>query len=422
MPQDAGRRHWRIAGLAAALAALAAALPARAASLVDVLVRDSEFTLQLRSHYLARDRSAAADSLGWAAGGWAVYRSGWWDDTLRLGLTGFTSHKLLGPDGKDGAAVLAPGQKDYTVLGEAFGAVKLGEATLTAGRFLVNQFEVNPQDTRMSPRTFRGAALTGRVRGYDYFAGYIDKMKVRNVEDFVDVATAAGAPAGVREPMLLLSLRGSPDASLRIGASVYHVRNVLASGYADVAWTLPSEGPTTIRLGAQYMRQGSVGAHLLTGSDFGTSIVGVKGDLIHGPFTFSGIAMRTARDAAYRTPYGSWQGYTSRIINNFHRAGEQVWAADAVVDFATLGVPGLGLIASATFGREAIDAGTGAALPDHTEYNLSVDYRFTSSAWPETLRPLWLRVRWARLEQAVGGKTETVTERHAILNYTLRFK
>ncbi|MFP5410416.1 MAG: OprD family outer membrane porin [Gammaproteobacteria bacterium] len=401
---------------------LAAVLPARASDVADALLRDNEFSLQLRSHYLARDRSAAPDSLGWAAGGWVVYRSGWMGDRLRLGLTGYTSHKLLGPDDKDGAAVLAPGQKDYTVLGEAFGALKLGEATLTAGRFLINQFEVNPQDTRMSPRTFRGAALTGRVSGYDYFAGYIDKMKVRNSEDFVDVAVSAGAPAGVREPMLLLSLRGSPDESLRIGASVYHVHNVLASGYADVTWTLPSDGPTTIRLGAQYMRQGSVGDHVLTGSDFGTWIVGFKGDLVHGPVTLSAIAMQTARDAAYRTPYGSWQGYTSRIINNFHRAGEQVWAADAVADFATLGAPGLGLIASATFGREAINAATGTALPDHTEYNLSVDYRFTSSAWPQSLRPLWLRVRWARLEQSLGGQTDTVTERHAILNYTLRFK
>lgn len=139
--------------------------------LAGFLAQDSEITLHFRSHYLDRDKSAAADSLSWAAGGWLGYRSGWADDVFRLGFTAYTSQKLFGPADQDGAALLLAGQKSYSVMGEAFGALKLENHILMAGRFLVNQFEVNPQDTRMTPRTFQGVSLAGRLGGVDYISG-----------------------------------------------------------------------------------------------------------------------------------------------------------------------------------------------------------------------------------------------------------
>ena len=151
------------AGRTALLLAVPCALPALAAegsaSLADALLRDSETTLHFRSHYLDRDRPAGIDNVAWAAGGWLGYRSGWAGNALRLGLTAYTSQKLYGPEDKDGTALLLAGQRSYTVLGEGFGALRHAGHVLTAGRFLVNQFEVNPQDTRMTPRTFQGVSL-----------------------------------------------------------------------------------------------------------------------------------------------------------------------------------------------------------------------------------------------------------------------
>lgn len=391
-------------------------------SLADALVRDSETTLQFRSHYLNRDKSVAADSLAWAAGGWLAYRSGWAGDALRLGLTAHTSQKLHGPKDKDGTSLLLTGQRSYTVLGEAYGALKAEDHTLMAGRFLVNQYEVNPQDTRMSPRTFQGISLAGKAGGIDYFVARFDKMKARNWDSFETVASVAGAPAGVTEPMYLISLRGNPAKNLSLGFASYRVRDVLASTYADAIWLTPIDADTGLRLGGQYMRQGSTGDNLLTGAAFDTWIVGLKADLIHGPLTLSAIAMKTDRGAAYRMPFGSWAGYTSRIINNFNRAGERVRAVDAVVDFASLGAPGLVLNMSATSGNDAINAATGAGLSNNAEYNLTADYRFTAANRPQWARPLWLRARWGRFEQKLGSVVDVTTEYHLILNYTVMFK
>jgi hypothetical protein len=404
------------------LAAPAAPWSAGTPGLADALTRDSETTLHFRSHYLDRDKPGPAESFSWAGGGWLGYRSGWAFDTARLGLTAYTSQKLLGPADQDGAALLLAGQKSYTVLGEAFGALKIADQTLAAGRFLVNRFEVNPQDTRMTPRTFQGAALSGEIGGVDYFAGRLDRMKARNWDYFEPVASVAGAPAGVNEPLWLLSARTAPSEAWTFGFAAYQVRDVLASRYADAAWLTPLGSDTRLRLGGQWMRQGSTGENLLTGTAFDTAILGFKADLIHGPLTLSAIAMQTGRGAAYRMPFGSWAGYTSRIINNFNRAGEQVRAIDASIDFTSLGVAGLMLNASATSGDHAIDAASGAALSKNAEYDITADYRFSAVTWPPWARPLALRARAARFEQKLGSTTGVTTEFHLIVNYEKSFK
>jgi hypothetical protein len=405
------------------LAAAAAAGPAAADSgLAGALVRDSQLDLHLRSHYLARHKSWTSDSLAWAAGGWLGYRSGWLDERLQLGLTGYGSQKLYAPADRDGTALLEPGQRSYGVLGEAWGALRLGGPTLTVGRFLVSQFEVNPQDTRMTPRTFEGGHLAGRAGGVDYYLGRLDKMRTRNADRFIDMAAAAGAPGGVREPMWLLSLRGAPRDDLRLGLAAYQVADVLASGYAEAAWTLPDLAGTRLRLGGQGFHQTSIGADLLTGAPFETWTLGLRADLGRGPLTLSGIVMATGDGAAYRTPYGSWPGYASRIINNFNRAGERVRALDAALDFAALGVPGLALNASASFGDHAVDAATGTALSDNAEYNLTLDYRLAAGAWPRWVRPLHLRARLARFEQDLGDSTRVTSEGHLIVNYEVPLK
>lgn len=247
-------------------------------------------------------------------------------------------------------------------------------------------------------------------------------MKHRNWDDFEPVATVAGAPANTREPLLLLSLRAAPGPNLNLGFASYLVRDVLLSSYAEATWTRPLTADTRLRLNGQLMRQSSTGDEVLTGSSFLTWIAGFKADLIHGPLTLSGIAMKTDRGAAWRMPFGSWPGYTSRIINNFNRAGEEAWAVDAIVDFARLGAPGLTFNTTATLGRNAIDATTGAALSRNTEYDFTAEYRFTADAWPPWARPLQLRARYGRFGQELSGSTSITTERHLILNYELVFK
>lgn len=395
---------------------------ASAADFTEALWRDSKLNLQLRSYYLDRNKENAADSESWAGGGWLEYRSGWAYDTFAFGLTQYTSQKILGPNDKDGALLLAPGQQSYSVLGEAFVKIKIHEQILTAGRFLLDTHEENPQDSRMTPRTFEGASLAGKVGIVDYVAAYVTKMKQRNSDAFEDIAQVAGAPANVREPKISLSLHIKPNNDLIFSASTYHIKDVLNSTYLDMSYVAQISDASKLGFNAQYMYQGSTGDNLLKGTAFSTDSAGLKIDWLYGPFSLSGILMKTDAGAAYLTPFGAWQGYTCRLITNFNRAGEQVRAIDANLAFDRIGMKGLSLNASITQGDHALNAVTGSALPDNTEYNFSAEYRFTDASWPQWLQPLQIRASAGLLEQRLNGETENTVENRLVLNYRAELK
>ena len=53
-------------------------------------------------------------------GGWLAYESGWWKDRLKIGLAGYTSQNLYGPEYRDGTILLKSGQEGFSLLGQAY--------------------------------------------------------------------------------------------------------------------------------------------------------------------------------------------------------------------------------------------------------------------------------------------------------------
>ncbi len=144
-------------------------------------LRDTTLTLHLRTFYFDGNQTEGTENEAWAGGGWVGYRSGWLLDTLAIGATLYGSAPLYAPSDKDGTLLLAPGQKGYYALGEAWGALRYGDYALLKGyRQLVDQGYINPSDIRMTPYTFEGATLGGRVDAVQYLAGYLWKIKPRN--------------------------------------------------------------------------------------------------------------------------------------------------------------------------------------------------------------------------------------------------
>ena len=412
--------------LPAACVAVAALGVMRQASATDetgaleaMLINDSTVTLQLRSYWMDRHKPGPVANQAWAAGGWLGYQSGWLGDMLSFGLVGYTSQRLWGPADASGTLLLTSAQEGYSVLGQAYVSLKLLDQTLTGGRFDVNQPEVNPQDNRMTPNTFEGGRLSGKLGGVNYFAGYLTAEKTRNATTFVNMATVAGAPSGVSSDMWLFGLDAAPVKDLALRLSSYHVPDVLNSTYADAAWLTPLSDAFKLRLGAQAMFQASTGSDALTGSSFSTSSSGVKADLISGGATATVAYNQTGRGANYRTPYGAWAGYTSMIYQDFDKAGQKAYLLGGTYDFAGLDLAGMVLNGAIVFGRDAIDPSTAVALANQTEYNLTLDYRFTAKNWPEWAKPLWVRARAAYITQSVGGNT---TDYRVIVNYPLVFK
>ncbi|HEX9184598.1 MAG TPA: OprD family outer membrane porin [Burkholderiales bacterium] len=406
------------------LLSLVAASPALAITGDDVsrgLGKESEVTVHLRSYYLERDRPAPSSDLGaWALGGWLGYQSGWVADFLRVGAVGYTSQPLWGPDDKDGTLLLAPGQEGYTVLGQAYVALRMRQHVFTAFRQLVNEPEVNPRDIRMTPNTFQGYTLGGKLGEVGYYAGYLDKMKAINSDEFRDMAASAGVTAIGAEAMWLGGLQYKPLDSLGLRLSSYYVSSILASTFMDAAWRTPLSKEVELRLAGQYMFQSSNGS-ALTGAEFDTRAMGMKADVQRGPATFTMAYTAIGSGQSYQTPYGSWAGYTFMIVESFNRANEKTWLIGGTYDFKN-NVPGLALNVAAVFGGDAIIPTTGAPASDKTEYDATLDYRFGDERWPDWLKPLWLRMRIARVEEESAGSTGVTTDFRLIANYEWVFK
>jgi hypothetical protein len=414
-----------VTGTFLAALTLAAADPAGAVSGEDVsraLGKDSEVTLHLRTYYFDRTRPAPAnESEAWAGGGWLGYQSGWLAEFLRVGAVGYTSQPIYAPDGKDGTLLLAPGQEGYSVLGQAYVALRMQQQVFTAFRQLVNQPEVNPRDIRMTPNTFEGYTLGGTVSRIGYYAGYLDKMKAINSDQFLDMAATAGVTSVGAQAMWLGGLDYKPTDTLGLRLSSYSVANVLASTFMDAAWRTPLTMDTELRVNGQYMFQSSNGSSALTGTSFDTYASGLKADLQQGPATLTFAYTQAGRGQNYQTPYGFWAGYTYMIVEAFNRAGEKAWLVGGTYDFKR-NVPGLSVNVNAVFGSGAINAANGAPASDKTEYDATLDYRFGTDQWPSWLKPLWLRLRFARVEESTSGNTGVTQDVRVIGNYEWVFK
>jgi outer membrane porin, OprD family len=399
--------------------ALGAAGTARASeNLTDALGRDSEVTLHFRTYYFDRLNPSPPDNAAWTVGGWVGYRTGWIADVLRFGVVGYTSQPLWAPQDKPGSLLLTAQQDGYSVIGEVYGSLKLWEQVLTGGRFQVNQPEINPTDNRMTPNTYSGGNLTGTLAGINYYAAYLNATKPRNSEYFINFVAAANINSPLSEPLYLLGLSGEPQKDLRWQFSSYYVPNVLQSNYADLAWSMPLDETYRLRLGAQAMYQSGAGEQLLSGNAFSTWSGGLKADLTASGATATLAYQQTGTGSNYQTPYSGWAGYTYMIVKSFNQAGMKAWLLGGNYDFAAQNIPGLALNAAVAWGYDAINASTGVAQPNWTEYDLTLDYRFTSKQWPEWARPFWIRGRAAYVDMRSDGD---IQDYRIIVNYEWKF-
>lgn len=401
-------------------AADVAAAPGPVSEFQRAFFDDATFTLHVRSYLFDRYNGNGTDPGASALGGWVGYETGWIGDFLRFGAVGYTSQPLWGPEDRDGTTLLKPGQEGYSVLGQAYAALKYEEQVLTLYRQLVNQPEVNAQDNRMTPNTFEGGTLKGDLGPVSYFAGMLTAMKKRNEVEFVNIAEAAGVEED--SYMYLGGVEFSPIEDLKARTSLYVVPNLLASSYSDAVWSMGLTEETKLRLSGQFMIQGESGDNeeyeAALGKDVGAWIGGIKGDVIWNGLTLTAGYTFAGEDNDWQSPYGSWPGYTGMIVKDFNRAEEQALLLGASFDFGDLGAQGLSFTAAM-----ATDLAVQEGLDEWTEYDFTADYRLSSFedtyAW---LAPLWLRARYALVDVDPDSDADyQIDDFRIIVNYELQF-
>jgi hypothetical protein len=356
--------------------------------------KDTQFDAQIRSYDFGRDRYDGSESESWAVGGSVGLKTGYFREHFAVGATGYTSQKLHGPEDKDGTLLLAPGQQGYTVLGELYGEFLLNEGTrLGVGRRGIDTPYLNRNDTRMSPNTFESITLQGLYGGeggseWRAGAGYFDEIKQRNADEFVSMATAAGAPDGIGRGVYVGG-GNYKRGDFSIGAIDYYSDDIINIFYSELKYALPLAYGLRLQLALQYSDQRSTGDNLLRGTDFSANQWGSKTEIAAGSALFSAAYTSAGGDTDMQAPWGSHPGYTSVQMEDFFRDGEDAWMLRAAYSFKS--VKGLSVYGLWVNGSDPEDPGQFAK----EEYNLNLQW--TPESGP--LNGLMVRMRYAHASQ-----------------------
>ncbi len=374
--------------------------------------RDTNLFLNFRTYYFYRDKDGTSNNEAWALGGSINYESGWWRNRLQIGLVGYTSQKLYGPESRDGTLLLRTGQQSFSVLGQAYLDMRIIDGlNLRLYRQTFNNLPyVNRQDSRMVPNTFEAYSLIGLgLKNTDFIVSHVTRMKTRNSSSFEYMSEVAGYK-GTSKGLTMGGARYKFSQGNDVGAISQYSWDLWNTVYAEANTTWEPTAETDIRLSFQYTDQRSVGDEL--DGDFETYVFGgnvaasYQGAILN--FAFS----TTDSDSGIRNPYGGYPGYLSLMVKDFDRADEDAWLVGFSYDFSSLGLDGLSLFTNYARGNTPESGKT--ASPDQEEFDLTVDYRFKR----DFLKGVWLRMRGAYLDQD-GPDGVDVKDFRVIVNYEL---
>ena len=374
---------------------------------------DATFTLHLRSYLFDRSNNEGDNPAAWAIGGWAGYQTGWIGDILQLGAVAYTSQPLWAPQDRSGSLLLLPDQGGFSVLGQAYAALRYDGQVLTLGRQWVDQPEINPHDNRMVPITYEGGSLGGDVGMLSYYAAFLTATKTRGSDQFDNFGEVVDVDKD--EPMYLGGLALSPSDDIKARTSLYVVPDILLSSYTDGEWQ-GQYGGFSLDLSGQFMIQTGIGNELLTGPDFTPWVAGIKADVTRGGLTLTAGYTANGSNDDWQSPYGMWPGYTNMVIGVFDRAEEQTVLLGASYDLGHVGIDGFNVSTLV-----ALDTHVAQDLAMWSEYDFIASYSLAAiDGLPHLLSPLSLDAQYALLQSDKPGNNYLSDELRLILNYELK--
>lgn len=164
----------------------------------------------IRAYYNTRDYDHRPDEAGFSLGGALRAESGQFG-FASIGA-GFYTAQDLGTNSHDPARVNQRLGSDLEVLGEAYLKIQAGKNVLTLGRQKITTPFANPGDAFIIPFTFQGYSLTGNPsESLSFHASYLNEIKNRNSEEFVDVGLWSSGRYDISTP-------GNTSGTLNLGA------------------------------------------------------------------------------------------------------------------------------------------------------------------------------------------------------------
>jgi outer membrane porin, OprD family len=371
----------------------------------EPFLRDSVLSLEPRFYYRSVDDEEGRHE-AFAGGGALILTSGWWRDTLQLGIGGYTTQPLAtGPDPGD-TGLLRPNGDGFSVLGQVWGKVHVGVATTTVFRQEMELPFINGDDTRMVPNTFEAYRLD--IKPSDVFRfgfAYVTREKSKTSAEFRPMSEVAGVPGVDRGTSIAGFLLGTKDATY-IGAVNELTWDLLNIAYVEAGktWQLPDD--FQIRGELQFIDQRSVGDELL--GSFGTQLYGASLTASYRSAVLSmSFTSTTTSGLKILRQFGGVPAFNSLMISDFARAGEDSFRVGVSYDFARIGLAGFKAFANYAHGELL-------ANQHEDEIDATADYRIDHGP----LKNFWLRLRYAYNSPSNQPATKDF---RIILNYTFAF-
>jgi hypothetical protein len=217
---------------------------------------------------------------------------------------------------------------------------------------------------------------------------------------------------GTNEPVTMAGVVFTPAINYRLNLWEYYCNNLMNIFYAqgDGEWNY--NDVLSFATSLQYLNQQDVG-NAMAGS-FNTGMVGVQEIVKWKGWALTFAYTATANDHDIINPWASYPGFTSVIVKDNNRAGENTWLAGLSYDFSSLGLKGLS--AFTTFTDSATPKTGPHASPSQNELDFTVDYRFQ-----RLLNGLWIRLRTALITQDKSMGGQDMQDYRVIVNYKIPF-
>lgn len=396
---------------------------------------DSKASLELRNFYLNKDwrddvdrqtgKSTREPAREWAQGFIFKYESGYTEGTVGVGVDvhGFAGLKLDSSQERSGTGLLLPARKNghvpnsYGHAGATFKA-KLSENTLRAGTLIPKLPTVNSHDGRINPVTFSGVHVNSKeISNLNIDLGRLGRTVQRNSTDSQPLFAGISQNVGVNKKPVNLRDRSKFDFA---GASYkwwdsglttsYHaakLHDVYKQHILNGVYTYPIADGQSITADLRYARTSES-----RNSGIDNKAVGALINYKLGYSSFAAAYQKMSGDTGY-----AYLGGTDPFLVNFVQArdfgskDEKSWQVRFTHDFASVGVPGLGLMARYIKGSNIY---MGQDEKRGREWERDIDLGYVIQNGP--LKNLGMKVRNATVRDNMGKSND---ETRVIVSYTI---
>ncbi|MBU4563306.1 MAG: OprD family porin [Desulfarculus sp.] len=366
--------------------------------------------INLRNYFMDRDYNDGPDQSAWAIGARLSYATKPWRG-MSAGASVSTSQPFFyAPTSRSGTNLLDDSQNGFSVLDQLYFQAQYAGFRGVVGRQLIDTPFLNPNDVRMVPVTYEALSLGCDLGGLSLSLAQVRGVKSWNDTTFQSMSRAAGLDA---------------DEGLTMGGAVYkwgaykvqvwdyYSHEFMNALYmqADAAWKLSADW--SLAASAQAMRQQDVGEALY--GEFYAFQAGVRSALTWRKTTLTLAFTDVADDHDMVNPWAGWPGYTSIMELNNDKAGQCTLLFRLGADLAQYGIKGLE--ATFTHTRATVHDGKTLIRPDQLETDVDLRYYFQGE-----LKPLWLRLRAAYVDQDITIGGDTYSDFRLIVNYDFSLK